>query len=101
MQGNEDEEQTKALEFYDSVVDKKSGSLPKMIRVNSLQLEESMSREAAHRDTVAALQKELDTRNERLSSASSDVDQLQQQISDLQKLLESEKERAAQVGLCL
>ena len=63
-----------------------------------LQLEKAKSGEAAHKDTVDALRKELDARSESLSSTSNDVEQLNGQISELKNLLENEKENAEQVS---
>ena len=63
-----------------------------------MQLEKAKSGEAAHKDTVDALRKELDARSESLSSTSNDVEQLNGQISELKNLLENEKENAEQVS---
>ena len=63
-----------------------------------LQLEKAKSGEAAHRDTVDALQKELEARSESLSSTSNDVEQLNEKISELKNLLDKEKEDAQQVS---
>ena len=63
-----------------------------------MQLEKAKSGEAAHKDTVDALRKELDARSESLSSTSNDVEQLNRKISELKNLLENEKENAEQVS---
>ena len=63
-----------------------------------MQLEKAKSGEAAHKDTVDALRKELDARSESLSSTSNDVEQLNGKISELENLLENEKENAEQIS---
>ena len=61
-------------------------------------MEKATSGETAVKDTLAALQRELDSRNERISSMSNDVEQLHKTIDNLKKLLEDEKENAEQVS---